>query len=132
MLKVPNCSAVRFMILVFGVLLLLGNVSCSVVMATQGTKKKDLSVLKEGTPRSIVVAELGAPESTEGNVDVYTYCKGDESSIGRAVGHGVMDVLTLGLWEVVGTPIEAAASSDKECYRIEVVYDENDKLKEIK
>jgi len=97
-------------------------------MATKGTKEKNLSVLKEGTPRSIVVAELGAPKSTEENTDIYEQCKGDESSTGRAIGHGIMDVLTLGLWEAIGTPIEAAAGSDKECYRIKVIYDENDKV----
>jgi len=31
---------------------------------------------------------------------------GDEPSAGRAVGHAALDVLTLGLWEVIGTPIE--------------------------
>lgn len=33
-----------------------------------------------------------------------------------------MDVLTLGLWEVVGTPIEMAADAEKE-HAIVVVYD---------
>ena len=28
----------------------------------------------------------------------------------RAVGHGVLDVMTCGLWEVVGTPVEGALS----------------------
>jgi len=31
---------------------------------------------------------------------------GGEPSTARAIGHGVMDVLTFGVWEIVGTPIE--------------------------
>ena len=31
----------------------------------------------------------------------------------RAVGHGALDVMTLGLWEVVGTPIEGAISNNR-------------------
>lgn len=30
----------------------------------------------------------------------------------RAAGHGVMDVATLGLWEIVGTPVEGAISNN--------------------
>ncbi len=30
----------------------------------------------------------------------------------RAAGHGVMDVMTLGVWEVVGTPVEGAISNN--------------------
>lgn len=119
-----------FQLLIFCTLLIFTS-ACSVVMATKGTKESNLSVLKEGTPRSIVVAELGPPKTTEENIDIYETCKGDEASTGRAIGHGVMDVLTLGLWEVIGTPIEAAAGSDKECYRIKIVYNENDKIESI-
>jgi hypothetical protein len=31
----------------------------------------------------------------------------------RAAGHGAMDVITLGLWEVVGTPVEGAISNNR-------------------
>ena len=112
--------------------LCLANFGCSVVKAVKGQDDADLSVLKEGTPRVIVVHELGAPKYTDKTTDVYEACKGDESSMGRAITHGILDVLTLGLWEVVGTPIEMGAEADKECYRITVVYDEDNKLKEVK
>ena len=36
---------------------------CSVFMAAQLPDKKDLNVLKPGVPRSVVVAEMGAPSS---------------------------------------------------------------------
>jgi hypothetical protein len=31
----------------------------------------------------------------------------------RAAGHGVLDIATLGLWEVVGTPVEGAISNNR-------------------
>lgn len=31
----------------------------------------------------------------------------------RAAGHGALDVMTLGLWEVVGTPVEGAISNNR-------------------
>jgi hypothetical protein len=61
--------------------------------------------------RADIEAQLGAPVSVttqpDGFVTAVYKCEiGKESSPGRAVAHGVMDVLTLGIWEVVGTPVE--------------------------
>ena len=53
----------------------------------------------------------------------YEYEIGNEPSAGRAIGHGVMDVLTLGLWEVAGTPIEGMQGEKK---RLAVTYDDKD------
>jgi len=61
--------------------------------------------------------------------DVYEYQIGNEPSAGRAIGHGVMDVLTLGLWKVVGTPIEGVQG---ETYHATITYDRDDKVVEIK
>lgn len=105
---------------------------CAIVKAAKGKKDANLSVLKEGTPRAIVVAGLGAPLYSDKSTDIYEACKGDESSLGRAIGHGVLDLLTFGLWEVIGTPIEMASDADKECFRLHVIYDENNNLKEVK
>lgn len=35
------------------------------------------------------------------------------ANYGRAIGHGVLDVCTLGLWEVVGTPMEGAMDNNR-------------------
>ena len=59
----------------------------------------------------------------DGWIDTYLLVKGNESSAGRAIGHGVMDVLTLGLWEVIGTPIEAVAGTEKHD-RFVIYYDQ--------
>lgn len=105
---------------------------CAVVKAAKGKKDADLSVLKEGMPRALVVAGIGEPVYSDKNTDIYEACKGDESSLGRALAHGALDVMTCGVWEVVGTPIEMAGDSDKKCYRLTVIYDEDNNVKEIK
>ncbi len=50
---------------------------CGVYMAANQPRQKDLSVLREGTPRSRVIAELGSPVWTgqkDGNtVDVFAF-----------------------------------------------------------
>ena len=33
--------------------------------------------------------------------------------VARAIGHGAADVMTLGLWEVVGRPTEASDRSEQ-------------------
>ena len=48
---------------------------------------------------------------------------------GRAIFHGVADVFTLGLWEVVGTPVEAVASGTD--VKVAVFYDSSDKVETI-
>lgn len=40
----------------------------------------------------------------------------------RAAGHGVLDVATLGLWEVVGTPIEGALSNNRGYITAKAIY----------
>jgi len=51
-------------------------------------------------------------------------------STGRAVMHGVLDVFTLGIWEVAGTPIEGAKGK-KEMYPIRVYYIDGDKIEKV-
>lgn len=40
----------------------------------------------------------------------------------RATGHGVLDVCTLGLWEVAGTPIEGAMDNNRGYVVVRAVY----------
>ena len=114
-------------------LFLLSLVSCSVVMATSGEKDPDLTQVRVGAKRGEVELALGPPVDSEeirgGRVDKYEYEVADESSAGRAVAHGVMDLITLGLWEFVGTPIEAVQGEDWVIY---IRYDENDVVVDLK
>ena len=86
---------------------------CSVYMAAKQADRKDLSVLNPGTPRALVLQELGTPLDSskhDGNtVDVFAFTQGYSTGAKatRAVFHATADVFTAGLWEVVGTPAEA-------------------------
>jgi len=91
--------------------------SCSVGMTLSGNEQVDTSALYQGPHSSFIHAKTGLPftavQGKDGRwIDTYLLVKGNESSAGRAIGHGVMDVLTLGLWEVIGTPIEAVAGTE--------------------
>lgn len=108
---------------------------CSTVKAIQQPEKKDMAVLNQGTPRARVIAELGKPlmtESKQGNhVDVFKFRQGYSKGLkaARALGHGVADVMTLGLWEVVGTPIEGAANG--RVNEVQVIYDRQDRVRRV-
>lgn len=106
---------------------------CSVGMAMSGKPDPNLGVLEIGQSRDIVLLNIGQPTRTsateKGRTDVFELERGNEQSVGRAAGHAAMDVLTFGLWEIVGTPIEGF-TGDKLTLFIE--YDENDKVKNLK
>jgi len=44
--------------------------------------------------------------------------------------HGVLDVFTLGLWEVAGTPIEGAKGK-KEMYSIRIYYKDGEEIQRV-
>lgn len=101
---------------------------CSVGMALSGKEEPNLGAIRKGCTRGQVELQLGSPvksvTNTDGTrVDIYEYEIGNKPSAGRALGHGVMDVLTFGLWEVIGTPIEGFQG---EKHRITITYDQND------
>lgn len=103
---------------------------CSVGMAMSGKKDPNLGAFRVGSTRGEVELQLGSPMSTtstvEGRrVDLYEYEIGNEPSGGRAIAHGVMDVLTLGLWEIIGTPIEGFQGTK---HRLTVTYDQEDRV----
>lgn len=102
---------------------------CSVVMAAKQPDKKNLDLLQVGTQRSLLIAEFGSPvhsETRDGvQYDIFNFVQGygGAAKTGRAVGHAAADVLTLGLWEVVGTPAEGHFDGKEKSY--EVAYSED-------
>ena len=115
----------RFLIcLVLSAVMLSG---CSVGMAMKGTKDPDLRVIRAGAHRAEIELQLGYPISSqkigENTLDIYEIEIGNNPSAGRAMGHAVMDIFTLGLWEIAGTPIEATTGEKK---GIAVTYDKDD------
>jgi hypothetical protein len=112
-----------------------GFTGCSVFMAAKQPDKKDLRVLEPGNSRSLVLSELGRPISTEikdgKRVDIFKFTQGysKAAKTGRAIFHGTADLMTLGLWEIVGSPTEAALDGKKMAY--EISYDDNDRIEKV-
>lgn len=106
--------------------------SCSVVMAA---KKEGTSIEKvQGCRTRGQFLSLGAKvissERLAGDlVEVYQFQK-EKGSAARAFMHGLLDVSTFGLWEVVGTPIESCVD-DNGCFSLKVFYDNNENIKKV-
>ena len=106
--------------------------SCSVVMAAkkEGT---NISKIQQCKNRNQFIAHGGKIVSSErlpnGDlVEVYQFKK-ERGSTARALMHGVLDISTFGLWEVIGTPIEGFDTLEFFC--IKVIYDCNDNVKDV-
>lgn len=108
--------------------------SCSVGMAASGHEKMDTSIAFPGSTRSVVISKLGPPETSrkleDGRIqDSYFIQKGNEKSSGRAWAFAGLDLLTLGVWEVVATPYELAQGEDT--YRLLITYDADGTVEEV-
>lgn len=106
---------------------------CSVMMALHGKREVDLAALHVGQPRDEVIMLIGQPIQTmtlnPGRKDVFEIQRGNAPSAGRAIGHGALDLLTFGAWEVIGTPVEGFSSSK---ITVTIDYDAEDKVTKIK
>ena len=122
----------RILVLIVGMMLITG---CTATQqaASQPTQK-DLSVLDIGTARDIVILELGAPAETRiengAKVDLFSFVQGDSrgTRIARVTGHAIGEVATLGLWSLIGTPIEQSNNGSILGYK--VTYSEDDLVKQ--
>jgi hypothetical protein len=134
---VTKARRVLFCVLAVSVSVLIMSIGngCSVYMAAKQPEKKNLDVLSVGTPRNLVLAEIGQPQATEmrdgKRVDIFSFVQGYSkgAKAGRAFWHGAADVFTLGLWEVVGTPTESIFTGEKVAY--EVTYSTNNKVEKV-
>lgn len=109
--------------------------ACSVFMAAKQPEKKDLSLLKEGVSRAVLVSEFGAPVVSEykdgKRYEIFKFVQGYSTGAkaGRAFLHGAASIATLGLWELFGTPTEITFNGDEMAFQVS--YDENDIVDEI-
>ncbi len=109
--------------------------ACATEQALNQPTKKNLSVLDIGTPRELVLLELGAPadRSIEDNVriDLFSIVQGYSKGtrIARATGHLAAEIMTIGLWGLVGTPIEQTYNGKVLGYK--VYYNENDEVSKV-
>lgn len=93
-----------------------------------------MSVIKEGIDRGTVIAELGEPDNfskteTGGYEDKYTLDPDAHRTpvkVLTVLFHLGADLVTLCLWEVVGTPYELAVRDRLATYDLK--YNENGKL----
>jgi outer membrane protein assembly factor BamE (lipoprotein component of BamABCDE complex) len=117
-----------------GVLMAVVSVSqgCSVIMAASSNGDA-ASGMAAGLTRDEVQRKLGTPISSEprpggGHNDRYAYRRPDKSGPARATLHGVMDVLTIGFWEALATPLEAVAGADGPKSIAVIEYDADDRV----
>jgi hypothetical protein len=116
-------------------LLIIPNFGCSVFMAAKQPSEKNVDLFKVGTSRSMLLAEFGSPTVSEvrneKKSEIFKFVQGYSSGVkaSRAFFHGAADVVTWGLWEVVGTPAEAVFSGDEMAY--EVTYDDKDRIDQV-
>ena len=101
-----------------------------------------LSAIERGVDRQALVGKLGKPKEVTENNDgerreVYRFRQGYHRStkLLRAVGHIILDLHTIFLWEFIGMPIEVALNgekmtviaivdSDQKIKSFEIIYDE--------
>lgn len=125
------------MLVLFGwcVAVLGANTGCSVVMAAKQPDEKNIDLFVKGTPRDNLLAEFGPPISSEirdgKKTEIFKFIQGYSggAKAGRALFHGAADVFTLGLWEVVGPPIEGSFDGDEMAFK--VIYDASDRVEEV-
>lgn len=111
--------------------------ACSPVMEATRPDPVDLSQFATGESRVQVVEALGAPVAKVKNDDescdvykLYTRGPGDVGKGVIAAGEGAADVVTLGLAEVVLTPIEAGTRNAK--HTVTFCYGKDGKLASLK
>lgn len=110
-------------------------VGCSAFMAAKQPEKRDIDLLQPGTTRVQLISEFGAPVVSEfkdgKRYEIFKFVQGYSTGAkaGRAFFHGAANVVTLGLWELIGTPTEITFSGDEMAFQVK--YDDNDVAEEI-
>ena len=108
---------------------------CSVYMAAHQPTEKNEALFKVGTSRDALIAEFGVPV-TSGvkngkKYEIYRFTQGysQGNKAARALVEGTADVFTLGLTEVITTPVESINDGSLRVY--EVTYDSNDYVDQV-
>ena len=101
--------------------------NCSVYKAAsnEGVSVSDVSKCKMRGCFLSLGMDIVSGHSNENGSYTETYravAKKGGGSYLRAAGHGVLDVATLGLWEVAGTPVEGAMSNNRGCITAMATY----------
>lgn len=107
---------------------------CSVYMASNSEGMKPLEFqknLSKCNNRTCVLLMgpkvINSTKNADGTiVEEYRFSL-DMGSIPRAVMHGLLDVATLGIWEVAGTPIESSRKKSSYIF-IKITYDKDENI----
>jgi len=109
--------------------------ACSVYMAAHQPSEKNEALFKVGTSRDALIAEFGVP-ATSGvkngkKYEIYRFTQGysQGNKAARALVEGTADVFTLGVSEVITTPVESINDGSLRVY--EVTYDSNDCVDQV-
>lgn len=110
---------------------------CSLYMRGTHPVYRDVTVAQVGTPRSTVLSTLGLPEKSEqlegkrsDTYRIYPDAPSEQTNKNITVAYWIADSATLGLWEVIGTPIELATTSKPVTYVI--TYSANDRVESVR
>src|SRR3989338_6180813 len=108
---------------------------CAVGMAMYGHENIDTTIMFPGSPRQVVIAKSGPPETSTINekgqrVDTYLVTKGNEPSVGRAAFHAILDLATFFVWEFILTAWEFGAGRSH-TDRYIIIYSSDDKIEDI-
>ncbi|UKL13230.1 hypothetical protein [Dissulfurimicrobium hydrothermale] len=104
-------------------------------MAAKQPDVKNIDLFRVGVPRNMLLAEFGLPIVSEirngKRHEIFQFVQGYSvgAKAGRAVFHGAADVLTCGIWEVIGTPTEGIFNGDEMAF--DVTYDQNDRIDQV-
>ena len=107
---------------------------CSVAMALSGHPEPNFDAFEVGSSRKQVESQLGTPISATKlesgkREDTYRFETGNAPNGHRAMMNVYIDLVTIGLWELPGTIIEAMMGEEHETT---IVYSADDRVLEIK
>ena len=135
----PQAAPAKAALLPLCLLLAATGAACTTSAANMAAKQPeriDLSILKKGAPKNVIVARLGAAASTSEygtkpdhtTTEVYAFIQGYSGATrtARVFGHSVLTTITMGLWEPTGQAIEGYARGTK--VGIQVTYDRHDRV----
>lgn len=103
---------------------------CSVQMASRIQQSHQGSTLSFGRDRAYVISQIGQPIKTETRnnriVDTYELQRNSRGwGYFRAGLYGFLDFFTVGLWEIIGTPLESFIQTNEQ---VTIEYDENSQI----
>lgn len=126
----------RYLVVLILLPILLAPVAgCSVFMAAQQPPAKNIQLFQTGTSRNALLKEFGPPyisEEVDGQkIEMFIFVQGYSKAVkaGRMIFHGAADIMTLGLWEIVGMPTEMIFNGEEMAFHVS--YDEHDVVDEV-